>query len=209
MSALDKVVEAAKSYLSPGEQIQTSLLAASSPSTNDHAVIVTDKRIMLFELTFTGRIKAHLSDLDRNTALGPFDGGMWSELENFPSPLWVSWYFKYEVDLADSKLPQGSQPPEKRVESSNHNARLTRKIKRTRDAADWLTVDGEIGLILVVATFVFTHPVKLYRLIRLSFKSAGTHNWDRAIGALGINFLGWLLVIGVGYLAVKLFIWSH
>jgi hypothetical protein len=211
MAGIGKVREQTKRFLRPDEEVQAALLAASHPSTNDHAIIVTNQRIMVFALTFTGRVKGLIADVDRNTPLGPFDDIFWSETRNLPIPLWIAWPFKDEVEEADSFLPEGLRPSV-RPESKNRNARADRKIKRTRDGANWLAdadVDGEVGLIVIIAAFVFTHPVRIFRLIRLTFKVTGTRHYGRATAALALNLFGWLAAIGAGYLAVQLFIWSH
>lgn len=211
MAGIDKVLAQTQSLLRPDEDVQAALLAASDPVSNDHAIIATNQRIMIFSLTLTGKVKGMVAEVDRNTPLGPFEDIFWSESPSLPVQLWIAWPFKEQVEIADSYLPEDLRPSV-RPESKNRNARADRKIKRTRDGAGWLadsSAEGEVGLILVIAAFVFTHPVRIFRLIRLTFKLTGTRHYGRATAALALNLFGWLAAIGAGYLAVQVFIWTH
>ncbi|MEY4310674.1 MAG: hypothetical protein RLZ71_600, partial [Actinomycetota bacterium] len=50
MTSLGKITEQAKSHLHDGEIVQCSLYAAYTVPFNDHAIVVTNQRILVFEL---------------------------------------------------------------------------------------------------------------------------------------------------------------
>jgi len=207
--AVDRVRAETKSLLVAGEVEQATMLAAAAPGMNDHAVIATNKRLIVVELTMTGRLKRHVRDEDRNKPLGPYEGLAWSKVESFTEPLWISWAFKSQIIQADSFLPEELRPPSKKPESKNKKARAAKRLKRAEELVEWLTSEGgEFGLLFYVAGFVFIQPLKMLRLIQIAFRTSGGRHYGKAVAALAINIGWWLLALGVGYLIVRIILWS-
>jgi len=98
----DRLRKGAAKYLEPGEQIQAAFLA-TRPSVKSHhySVAVTDRRILLLELDFTGlRITGLTGELPRKTKLGPCSGLLYP-LPAFGTDLAVNRRFFKDVEEAD------------------------------------------------------------------------------------------------------------
>lgn len=207
MARLDKITEQAKSHLLEGEIVQCSLFAAYTVPVNDHAIVVTDQRILVFELDLLGKFKGHLRVVDRQTPLGPFSGWLWSETLKIPAQLHVSWAFKTEVAYADSFLEKSPESKNQKTNTNRH-ARAERRVKEVRNSVAWLT-GTELDIVLWIGAFVFTTPWRLFRLTRLALRTLfqqGQRHYARAVAALALNILVWFGAIGLGYLSILLVI---
>lgn len=101
----DRLAAKAAKYLNPGEQFQTAFYAMTGTyDYNDCAVIVTDQRIMLFELSFTGQLARHISDIARATKIGPFKGFLQHWTTALGPNLGIHRRFAKQVFLADALI---------------------------------------------------------------------------------------------------------
>ena len=203
MSSLGKITEQAKSHLHDGEIVQCSLYAAYTVPFNDHAIVVTNQRILVFELDLLGNVKGRLIVVDRQTPLGPFSGWLWSESLIIPPQLCVSWAFKTEIAYADSFLEKAPES-ENHKKSANRHARAERRVQKVRNSVAWLT-GTEFDIVLWIGAFVFTTPWRLFRLSRLALRTLfqqGQRHYARAVAALAVNILVWFGAIGLGYLSI-------
>lgn len=208
-SRAEKLIAQASGYLREGELVHCALLASASALMNDHAVIVTSERIIIFEIDMFGKFEPNFRTVHRQTPLGPFRGWIWSESLRIPTQLYVSWAFKTEVAYADSFLHELPTPRDDL--SPNKRARSLRRVSRFREASWWIS-EGDAGgleLVLPLTAFIFTAPWRLFRLARLALKTAsqrGQKRLGRAIAALALNFTVWLGAIGLGWLVIYLFV---
>src|SRR5215469_14464456 len=79
MAVRDRLRKGAAQYLEPGEQIQA-VFYAKRPAMqyNDRAVVATDRRLLLLELNFLGRVTGLVGEASRGIKLGPCHGFMHS-----------------------------------------------------------------------------------------------------------------------------------
>ena len=196
----ERLIEQARSHFQLEEIPQCAFLASSDPPKQNHAVVVTNQRIHLFSVDVLGQLESHIRTVGRQTALGPFEGWLWSELLRKPAQFFVSRRYKAEVDFADSFLD--ARPEPRYPSSPNKHRRASARVFAVRSFFAWS--NGTDFDFLAVLSFVFTNPWRLYRLMRLAFRVACVPRriyLARVLVALLFDFFVWvgaiLLVAGL------------
>jgi hypothetical protein len=117
MALRDKIAEAARPFLEPGEQVQAAFPAQTASQwlalagwipflmTNQYRCIVaTDRRIVVLDAGKTNWAKprAVLRALPRSTRIGPASG-LWYRTANLGEDLRISKRFFGEIEAADTR----------------------------------------------------------------------------------------------------------
>jgi hypothetical protein len=98
----DKVCRSASTYLEPGEAIEAAFIAGTGTApANDRAVVATNRRLLLFNLSFLGDATELLATADRRTQIGPCETFMHPMDHVFATPLRVHKRFHKDVAVAD------------------------------------------------------------------------------------------------------------
>ncbi len=187
----ERLIEQARSHFQLDEIPQCAFLASSEPPKQNHAVVVTNQGIHLFSVDVFGRLESHIRTLGRQTALGPFEGWLWSDLFRKPAQFYVSRRYRAELDFADSFL---DAKPEPRYPSSpNKHRRASARVFAVRSLFAWS--NGTEFDFLAVLSFVLTNPWRLYRLMRLALRVASVPRriyLSRVLVAILLDFVVWV-----------------
>ena len=106
-----KLRQSAAPHLLAGERIQAAFVATTGLAQGGsgyRAVVVTDRRILLFSLSFTGKAKDLLGEFDRDTQLGPAHGAMHYATDALGVPLLI--HRRFFGDVADADAARSSGP---------------------------------------------------------------------------------------------------
>ena len=215
-----KLSKAAQPFLKVGEVVQASFYAMSQGNGyNDRAVVATNVRIMLFSLTFTGRIEEHLSDVYRDTRIGPAKGFLRYTTSALGPSLNISSRFYTDVEEADSWLSTDAKVDyyettlEEIVANSDSVPEVNQTSRRRRwreTVLDFLSygADSELGIAAIAIAFVLISPFTIAKLSILAFRTSDgtTSKYLRRRIVLGllINLGFWVLAAVVVVILIEL-----
>ena len=150
MAVRDKLARGAEPFLRPGEEVEAVFLAKRpNVQGNDRAVIVTDRRLLLFGLNMLGRPTFLLAGQTRRVRLGPGAGALYRLPAFSEQRLSVHRRFFRDIDAADraagfevggaagaDTLPPGSGP-------AGSWPRSARRGPTEREAGDSWTIESD------------------------------------------------------------------